>query len=273
MPSMTAVLGRGLAALLVLSLTPARPALAQAAQTDDDWCRQSYSGRQASYCEVREESLPGLPSRVDVDGGQNGGIAVEAWDRPDVVVRARVVGVADTDAEARQVAADVRLATESGRIRAEGPSRSGDRNWWVSWRVSVPRSMPLKLTGHNGGVSVTGVHAAIDVETQNGGLHLTDLGGHVRAETRNGGVNVALSGTRWDGDLLDVETTNGGVHVAVPDGYAAHLETGTTNGGIRIDFPVTVQGRINRNISTDLNGGGPTIRVMTRNGGVRIERR
>ncbi len=269
----TALLGRGLAALFVLSLTPARPALAQVAQTDDEWCRQAYGGDQASYCEVREASVAGLPARVDVDGGQNGGISVEAWDRQEVVVRTRIVGVADTDVEARQMATDVRVTTDGGRIRAEGPRKSGDRNWWVSWRVSVPREMPLRLNAYNGGISVTGVRSDIDVETHNGGLHMVDLGGHVRAETRNGGVTVSLSGARWDGDLLDVETTNGGVRVTLPDGYAAHLEAGTTNGGIRIDFPITVQGRINRNISTDLNGGGPTIRVMTRNGWVRIERR
>jgi len=269
----TALLGRGLAALFVLSLVPARPALAQMGQTDDDWCRQTSSGDRASYCEVREASVVGLPSLVDVDGGQNGGISVEAWDRQEVVVRTRIVGMADTEAEARQVATDVRVTTDNGRMRAEGPSRGGGRSWSVSWRVSVPREMPLRLNAHNGGISVAGVHADIDIETRNGGLHLTDLGGHVRAETRNGGVTVALSGARWDGDLLDVETTNGGVHVTLPEGYAAHLETGTTNGGIRVDFPITVQGRINRNISADLNGGGPTIRVMTRNGGVRIERR
>jgi len=273
MKTATGFLGRGLAALIVLSLTLAGPALAQVRQTDDDWCRQSYGGDRASYCEVREASVAGLPSRVDVDGAQNGGISVEAWDRQEVLVRARIVGVADTDAEARQIAADVRVTTDGGRVRADGPSRGNDRSWWVSWRVSVPRDMPLKLSTRNGGISVTGVHSDIDAETNNGGLHLTDLGGHVRAETRNGGVTVALSGTRWDGDLLDVETTNGGVHVMLPEGYAAHLEAGTTNGGIRVDFPITVQGRINRNISTDLNGGGPTIRVITRNGGVRIERR
>ena len=180
MRTTTALLGRGLAALLVLSLTPARPALAQVRRTDDDWCRRSYSGDRASYCEVREEPVAGLP---------------------------------------------------------------------------------------------TGVRSDMDLQTRNGGLHLTDLGGHVRAETRNGGVTVELTGQRWNGDLLDVETTNGGVRVALPVGYAAHLETGTTNGGIRVDFPITVQGRLNKNISADLNGGGPTIRVMTRNGSVRIEQR
>ena len=53
-------------------------------------------------------------------------------------------------------------------------------------------------------------------------------------------------------------------------GYSAHLETGTVNGGVDIDFPVTVQGKIGRRITTDLGKGGATIRLITTNGGVDI---
>ena len=130
MTTTTALLGRGLAALVVLSLTPGRPALAQAPQTDDDWCSRVSSDRQATFCEVREERLSGLPARVDVDGGQNGGVSVEAWDRPEVLVRVRIVGVADTDAEARQIAAEVGVTTDGGGVRANGPSRGGGRQSW-----------------------------------------------------------------------------------------------------------------------------------------------
>jgi hypothetical protein len=59
----------------------------------------------------------------------------------------------------------------------------------------------------------------------------------------------------------------------IPEDYRARLETGTVNGGFRIDFPITIQGRITRRrITTDLNGGGPTIRAVTTNGGVVIRR-
>jgi hypothetical protein len=58
----------------------------------------------------------------------------------------------------------------------------------------------------------------------------------------------------------------------VPTGYSAHLETGTTNGSLRFDFPITVQGQLNRRLSVDLGDGGPTIRVVTTNGGVTIKR-
>lgn len=51
------------------------------------------------------------------------------------------------------------------------------------------------------------------------------------------------------------------------------LDLETVNGGIDIDFPVTVSGRIGRQLRTTLGDGGPTIRVVTTNGGVKIKRR
>jgi len=83
---------------------------------------------------------------------------------------------------------------------------------------------------------------------------------------------VELDGSRWDGEELDVRTTNGGIVMSVPDNYSAHLETGTVNGHLSIDFPVTVQGRITRELAVNLGSGGATVRAMTTNGGVRIKR-
>ena len=165
------------------------------------------------------------------------------------------------------------VSTDGGRVRADGPARDRDEHWWVSWRVSVPRALALRLEATNGSISVAGVRSRIDLETTNGSLRLADLGGDVHGRTRNGSVRVDLSGRRWDGAGLTVETTNGSVRLAIPDAYAAHLEAGTRNGSVRIDFPITVQGRLNRDISTDLGGGGPPIRVTTRNGSVRVERK
>ena len=62
------------------------------------------------------------------------------------------------------------------------------------------------------------------------------------------------------------------MRLRVPENYSARLETGTVNGGIDIDFPVTVTGRIGREFSTTLGGGGPLVRAETTNGQVRISR-
>jgi len=44
------------------------------------------------------------------------------------------------------------------------------------------------------------------------------------------------------------------------------------NGSVNVDFPVTVQGRITRQLSFNLGSGGATVKAMTTNGGVRVQR-
>jgi DUF4097 and DUF4098 domain-containing protein YvlB len=50
------------------------------------------------------------------------------------------------------------------------------------------------------------------------------------------------------------------------------LQTGTVNGSISVDFPVTVQGRLTKELALNLGSGGATVKAMTTNGGVRIKR-
>ena len=59
----------------------------------------------------------------------------------------------------------------------------------------------------------------------------------------------------------------------MPAAYNARLVTGTVNGGLEVDFPVTVQGKINRRLDVTLGRGGPTVRATTTNGGVVIRSR
>ncbi len=63
------------------------------------------------------------------------------------------------------------------------------------------------------------------------------------------------------------------MHVRIPEQYSARLETGTVNGGLNIDFPITVSGRVDRQITADLGAGGAPIRVRTHNGGVKISKK
>ena len=171
------------------------------------------------------------------------------------------------------MAGEIRIVTEGGRIGAEGRPDGGARSGHsVSYHVYVPRRIDLEARTHNGGISAEGVAGTLDFEALNGGLSMKDVGGDLRGRTTNGGITLALNGARWDGRGADLQTTNGGVSVTLPERFNARLEASTTNGGFHIDFPVTMQGRIGRNISTTLGSGGPLVRVVTTNGGVRVRR-
>jgi hypothetical protein len=239
---------------------------------EDGWNR----GRQYRHCDVREYTLQGV-NPIVIDAGQNGGIRVRGWDRADVAVRAIVSGYGRSEDDARRVAGSVRVEAAGTVVRAEGPDSArmdrDDEGWSVSFEIQAPRSAILTLTTRNGGIALEDLQGAIKFRASNGGVSLINVGGDIKGATTNGGVNVDLRGDRWDGAGLDVETTNGGVRMTVPDNYSAVLETGTVNGRINIDFPITVQGRITRHLTTTLGSGGAPIRAMTTNGGVSIRRR
>jgi DUF4097 and DUF4098 domain-containing protein YvlB len=245
----------------------------RASRSGSDWCNDGGGGgRQYRHCEVRESTVQGL-NPLDIDAGRNGGIQVHGWDRADVHVRAKIVGYGETDAEARRLVAGVRIEATSTSIRSDGPDSSGDGGWSVSFDVDVPRNQMITLHTINGGIAIDDFRGTAKFQARNGGISLTNVGGDIRGGTTNGGIRVNLEGDRWDGAGLDVETRNGGVSMTVPENYSASLETGTVNGRINVDFPVTVQGRLNRQLTTTLGSGGAKLRAMTTNGGVTIRRR
>jgi hypothetical protein len=256
-----------------IPLIAAPSAAQQSVSTDHEWCDNASRDRDRDhYCEVREFTLPADRRLVEVDGGPNGGIRVEGWERNEIRVLARVQGWDRDRDEARAIVGDIEIVTR-GPIRADGPRRLRRAGWSVSYRLMVPRTSDLSLETVNGGIDILDVSGDISFRAVNGGIGLERVSGDVRGGTTNGGIEVALSGGQWEGRGLDVETTNGGIRMLIPEDYRARLETGTVNGGFRIDFPITIQGRITRRrITTDLNGGGPTIRAVTTNGGVVIRR-
>lgn len=251
------------------------PVVAQAVSSD--WCQEGRAGwgRGARHCEVREFNLPAGAS-LQVDGSPNGGVEVEGASRGDVRVQARIEARAASEAEARALAAQVRL-TSAGILRASGPASRGARDWSVSWRVWAPERTDLSLRAENGGLHVTRMAGDVDARTTNGGVHLDDVTGRVTARTVNGGLHLALA-DGWHGEGIDAETTNGGVHLELPGDIDAHLEASTVNGPISSDVALQRASRrepgpVGGSVSAELGRGGPTLRLATVNGPVRVSRR
>lgn len=233
-----------------------------------------HDSRRGGFCEIREQSFP-FTGRLDVDGGQNGGISIKAANRQDVLVRAQVQVSATSDETARGFAQQIRVDGSGSHIRALGVNVNGV-TWAVSYEILMPARADLSLTTLNGGISVDGIAGRIAFTAVNGGVHLSRLAGDVEGRTTNGGLTVELAGARWEGQRLDVRTANGGVTLRIPEQYSAHVETGTVNGGVQTDFPVPVpapvQGEPGKHLSFDVGSGGSLVRVVTTNGGVRIRR-
>lgn len=264
------------ALIVAVSLIPTGKAMAQ--RDDSDWlddCRRDSDryGRREAYCEIQQTGAKNPGSSITMDGLRNGGVTVVGWDRDSMAIRTRIRVNARSESEGREIAKQVRTYIRGGDVYVEGPRMDDDNNWSASIYAMVPRNSNLRIGTRNGPASVENVKGDIDVQTSNGPLTLRDLAGSVRARTSNGPLTISLTGSRWDGSGLEARTTNGPLTISVPDGYNARLETGTTNGPVNVGFPITVVGRITRDIATDLGSGGATIRATTTNGPLTIRRK
>jgi len=250
-----------------------------AQRSDADWledCRddRDRGGRRESFCEVREVRVRAAGGTISMEGLRNGGVSATGWDRDSLVVRTRIRAQARSSSRARELARQVRTVVSGNTVTVDGPRQDDDdESWSASLVTMVPRRSDLRIETRNGPVTVEGVRGSMNLETRNGPLTLRELGGDVRARTTNGPLTISLVGSRWEGSGLDARTTNGPLTISVPEGYNARLEAGTTNGPISLGFPITVVGRIARDIATDLGSGGATISATTTNGPLTIRRR
>lgn len=235
-------------------------------------CRaNNYEDGLATYSETRDQKLASS-STNRVDPGQNGSLLIHGWDQNDVLVRACIQTAAPSDAEAKSLASQVKIARGAGNIEPDGPSEDHRHHWNVSYEVWVPRESNVDAHAYNGSIGFESLRGQLRFETTNGSVHLDKVGGDVDGSTTNGSVSIRLEGSKWDGRGLRAETTNGSVRISIPDNYSAKVETSTVNGRVHVDFPVTVSGEIGKSLSFQLGSGGPTIEARTTNGSVTVGR-
>jgi hypothetical protein len=235
-------------------------------------CDNTGSANRARYCEIREQS-PAAVGLLSVDAGRNGGATVKGWSRNEVLVRARVEGWADSEADARVMGSQVYVDTSGGHVQAQGPESAKNAGWSVSFEIFVPQATSLTVKTVNGGITLSDVRGSLRFDATNGEINLRRLAGDVTGSTVNGGVNLELMGTTWDGTQVQVTTRNGSVNISVPESYSAHFQTETLNGALRSEFPLNVPGDVRSgNQDFSIGAGGPLIHVTTTNGGVKLKK-
>ena len=179
---------------------------------------------------------------------------------------------------------DLRLDTHNGAIKIsdiQGRIDSTSHNG----AIRVDRvTGAARLLSHNGALTFSEIGSDVTFESHNGAVRGTRLGGSVEGSSNNGSVEIELEGAASASRRVDIESRNGRVTLGAPRSYSAHVQTESRNGRLSSDFPITVRGQVSngssRNGSShwddgdqDFNIGSGTgsIRLRTRNGGIRLQ--
>jgi len=142
-----------------------------------------------------------------------------------------------------------------------------------------------KLGTGSGGIHATGLQGGFNVNTGSGNIYAEQTGqGDVKAQTGSGNVelknvNGSLRAGTGSGNIKvggtpssdwKLETGSGGVEFwAGNTGFT--LDASTGSGSIHSDPEMTVQGSFDKHhIVGKVHGGGPTVRIETGSGDVRV---
>ncbi len=163
-----------------------------------------------------------------------------------------------TQLEASSGSGDLRLQDLGGPVKANTGSGSVDVSGFTG-RVDLE-------TGS--GEIRAGLQSANDVKatTGSGGIHLQGADGALFAETGSGDIEIGgHPNAAWK-----IETGSGSVTLNTGGAHFS-LDASTGSGTVHSDPPLTTHGSLERHhVTGDINGGGPTVRIETGSGDVRI---
>ena len=148
---------------------------------------------------------------------------------------------------------------------------TNDNDVEVRFTVKVPRGVRLDAATVNGDLRVTEIAGDAELHTVNGGIDVV-AGGIVRAETVNGDIEARMGQAAWTGSLV-FKTVNGSVSLTAPASLSTEIDAETVNGSVDSDFPITVQGRMERrHLRGTIGGGGRSLEIETVNGGIELRK-
>lgn len=142
-----------------------------------------------------------------------------------------------------------------------------------------------KLETGSGSIRATGLRGGFKVETGSGNIYAEQTGeGDVKAQTGSGSIELkeihgGLHAGTGSGEIKitgsptsdwKLETGSGSIEFS-PGNTGFTLDASTGSGSVHTDHEMTVQGSFDRHhITGKVNGGGPTVRIETGSGDVRI---
>jgi len=210
------------------------------------------------------ENSPKSDQTVDVAKGTRlvlsnnaGEVVVRSWDRDQVRIQA-------THGARETISAETTDMTL--RIRTQRSQGSRGPGGLVDYQITVPRWMPVNLSGTYLDATIEGTTAEVTVETVHGNARVSGGNGAVSLRSVEGVITVDKASGR-----VQATTVNEGIRITNVSG---EITAETTNGDIFIDSATTsnleaftVNGEVTFNGTIRDNGA---YRLGTHNGDIRV---
>jgi len=204
----------------------------------------------------------------------------------------------------KQIVADPPIEQSGNEVRIGKRNSDWQRNVSIDYDITMPKGGNLDAGSGSGDLRINDIAGGLKAGTGSGSIDVHAIGGAValntgsgdiradlitptstKAETGSGsirlnGVTGGLKANTGSGDIeiqgqptsdWKLETGSGSVTLATGGAHFS-LDASTGSGSVHSDPPITTHGSLEKHhIIGDINGGGPTVRVETGSGDIRIK--
>jgi hypothetical protein len=144
----------------------------------------------------------------------------------------------------------------------------------LDFEVRLPRRLKLSANSVSGDVAVNGVGDEVRGASVSGNVRLERVRApSVSATSVSGDVDVDVEALTGPGDLR-FTSVSGNVSLTLPRSLDADVSLRTVSGELQSDFPLSLEGRMNRSsVRGRIGRGGRELRLTTVSGDVRLRAR
>ncbi|HYK36400.1 DUF4097 family beta strand repeat-containing protein [Alloacidobacterium sp.] len=192
---------------------------------------------------------------------------------------------------------------QTGNTISIGKHTDDLKNVSIDYDITTPKGTDLAANSGSGDIRVSALSGPAKINTGSGSIDASGLSGRTNLQTGSGDIRAELSSPTEvkaqtgsgsirlkgvQGDLY-AQTGSGDIEIQGQPTASWRLETGsgsvtldtgsarfsldaqTGSGSVHSDPPLTTHGSFEKHhITGDINGGGPTVRVETGSGDIRI---
>jgi len=165
-----------------------------------------------------------------------------------------------------QKVADNPPVTISQNVIQIGGPQDPMKNLSIDYEIEAPADAMVFALSGAGDITIIGVGIRLNLRSGSGDIHASEIKGELHAQSSTGDITAGgIPTADWV-----IDSGSGSIEFW-PASVPLNIEASTGSGRISSDRNLPVQQlEDKRRISAKLNGGGPTVRIQTDTGDVRV---
>lgn len=226
------------------------------------------------YEKTEKLNSPLVPGSTLVLDNDVGSIIIEGLDDNNCNMTAEIKAKAPTEEEAKELVEQTKIELEPNgntlTVKITKPPNRKNRSVSINFNITVPEQTALQISSDVGEIQISNITETIKTRTDVGEISCKQITGDVDIQSDVGKVNVVYSKDAPATCNANIKTDVGSIDLTTPPGCSAVVQANTDVGSIRSDMPLTVKGRIGKNLNGTIGNGQGKIYLKTDVGSIRL---